>query len=73
MSITEIEAAIAQLPPEEVAQLKQRLTQVEAKSTGEQDPLLRLLGMVDTDVQDVAERHDDYLGQALLLGALHGR
>ncbi|HZW34900.1 MAG TPA: hypothetical protein VFF52_29525 [Isosphaeraceae bacterium] len=31
----------------------------------ENDPLLRWAGAIDSDVADVAERHDRYLGQAL--------
>jgi len=73
MSIAEIEAEITKLPAEEVAALKQWLAQREAKSVTGQDPLLQLLGTVETDVPDVAERHDTYLGQALLLEATHGR
>jgi hypothetical protein len=31
----------------------------------EQDPLIRWAGTLDLEVSDVAERHDDYLGDAL--------
>jgi hypothetical protein len=31
----------------------------------EDDPLLQLAGIVDSDVPDVGERHDEYIGQAL--------
>jgi hypothetical protein len=31
----------------------------------EQDPLMRWAGALDSEVSDVAERHDDYLGNAL--------
>jgi len=30
-----------------------------------QDPLLQLAGIIEAEVTDVAERHDDYIGQAL--------
>ncbi len=30
------------------------------------DPLLKLAGMIESGVTDVAERHDDYLGEAAL-------
>jgi len=30
-----------------------------------EDPLLKLLGCIDSDVADAAERHDDYIGSAL--------
>src|SRR5574341_399935 len=30
------------------------------------DPLLQLAGVLESDLNDVAERHDDYLGQQLL-------
>ncbi len=33
------------------------------------DPLLKLLGTLDSDVSDVAEKHDEYLGQALASGS----
>ena len=32
----------------------------------ENDPVLKLLGSVRSDVTDVSERHDYYLGQALM-------
>jgi len=31
----------------------------------ENDPLMRWAGAIDSDVADVAQRHDEYLGQAL--------
>jgi len=31
----------------------------------EEDPLLRWAGAVDSEISDVAERHDYYIGQAL--------
>jgi hypothetical protein len=31
----------------------------------ENDPLMRWAGAIDSDVADVSERHDEYLGQAL--------
>jgi hypothetical protein len=31
----------------------------------ESDPLLRLIGSLNTDVPDLAENHDYYIGQAL--------
>jgi predicted DNA-binding antitoxin AbrB/MazE fold protein len=36
------------------------------------DPLLRLAGTIESDVTDAADRHDQYLGQALA-DELHGR
>jgi len=33
-----------------------------------EDPLLKLLGCIDTDVADTAERHDDYIGLSLSSG-----
>lgn len=36
-----------------------------AVSQVENDPLLALAGTLESDVTDVAERHDHYLGQAL--------
>ncbi len=73
MSITEIEAEITELPAEEVTALKQWLAQREAQSGNGEDPLLKLLGTVESDVPDAAERHDTYLGQALLSEAPNGR
>lgn len=32
----------------------------------EEDPLLQLAGCIETDITDIAERHHDYIGQALL-------
>jgi len=32
----------------------------------EEDPLLRLAGVLDSDLGDVAELHDRYIGQGLL-------
>ncbi len=34
-------------------------------ASGSDDPLMKWAGAVDSDAADVAERHDDYLGQAL--------
>ena len=31
----------------------------------EEDPLLRLSGIIETDIPDVSDRHDEYLGLAL--------
>ena len=31
----------------------------------QQDPLLKLLGSIETDVSDVSGKHDDFLGRAL--------
>jgi hypothetical protein len=31
----------------------------------EEDPLLRWAGAIDSEISDVAERHDYYIGQAL--------
>ena len=30
------------------------------------DPLIALLGTLECDVTDIGERHDDYIGDALL-------
>jgi len=30
------------------------------------DPLLRLAGVFESDVTDISERHDDYIGQGLM-------
>ncbi len=32
----------------------------------ENDPLLRLSGTIDSDISDVADRHDYYIGKSLL-------
>ena len=32
------------------------------------DPLLQLAGALDSDLGDIAERHDDYIGQRLSKG-----
>jgi hypothetical protein len=31
----------------------------------ENDPLMRWAGAIDSDIADVSQRHDEYLGQAL--------
>ncbi len=31
----------------------------------ENDPLMRWAGAIDSDIADVAQRHDEYLGQSL--------
>jgi hypothetical protein len=38
-----------------------------AQSVGpaDDDPLMKLFGSIDSGLGDVAERHDEYLGQAL--------
>ena len=33
-----------------------------------EDPLLKLLGCIDSNIADAAERHDDYIGSALSSG-----
>jgi hypothetical protein len=48
--------------PEEVASDWLRLT-AERESD---DPLLTLLGSLESDVSDLGERHDHYLSQALM-------
>ena len=30
------------------------------------DPLLRLAGVIESELRDVSERHDDYIGQQLI-------
>lgn len=44
-----------------------------ARRAGEMttDPLIALFGTIESPVTDVAERHDDYIGQAVLKD-LHG-
>ncbi len=37
-----------------------------ARPAPEDDPLLKLAGVIDSNVTDVGSRHDDYIGQALL-------
>ena len=36
------------------------------------DPLIRLAGCITSDITDIAERHHEYLGQALLDELRHG-
>ena len=44
-----------------------RQTQVDhARETQCTDPLLRLAGTLECEVTDIGERHDDYIGDALL-------
>ena len=33
--------------------------------TVDKDPLIRLFGSIETDITDGAERHDDYIGNAI--------
>jgi hypothetical protein len=35
-------------------------------SSSESDPLIALLGSIDSDLTDVAERHDEYIGAELM-------
>ncbi len=37
-----------------------------ARPAPEDDPLLKLAGVIDPNVTDVGSRHDDYIGQALM-------
>ena len=37
-----------------------------ARPAPEDDPLLKLAGVIEPDVTDVGRRHDDYIGQALV-------
>lgn len=41
------------------------LLQANSAQSVETDPLLRLIGSLNIDVPDLAENHDDYIGQAL--------
>ena len=46
----------------------QLLTQLLTPATApdlENDPLIALFGSIQSDIPDLADRHDDYLGQAL--------
>jgi hypothetical protein len=47
--------------------LEALLTQLAAKAVQPmpEDPLLKLLGSIGSDVSDVSSRHDDYLGRSL--------
>ena len=38
----------------------------------EDDPLLRLAGVLDSDLKDIAEHHDVYLGHSLAEGLTSG-
>ena len=40
---------------------------------GHPDPLIALLGTLECDVTDIGERHDDYIGDALLEGLLEDK
>lgn len=42
--------------------LEQTVKQIEPDQN---DPLVQLFGSIKTDIQDVADRHDHYIGQAL--------
>ena len=39
---------------------------VEGTYANDPDPLIALLGTLECDVTDIGERHDDYIGDALL-------
>lgn len=39
----------------------------QAQETQVSDPLLRLVGTLECEVTDIGERHDDYIGDALLV------
>lgn len=39
----------------------------QAQETQVPDPLLRLVGTLECEVTDIGERHDDYIGDALLV------
>jgi len=54
-------AAQQQTTVEQVA--VQRLA--ENGNSASPDPLLRLAGVLDSGITDIAERHDDYIGQTL--------
>ncbi len=49
----------AQLVAEWVSEVAQRVGEAKA------DPLVALFGTIESPVQDIGERHDDYIGQAL--------
>ena len=40
--------------------------ELKAQRQPERDPLLALAGTLTSDVTDIGERHDEYIGQALL-------
>ncbi|MCU0552954.1 MAG: hypothetical protein MUC48_26790 [Leptolyngbya sp. Prado105] len=45
--------------------LIQNLTPASPMPDAKTDPLLKLIGCINTDISDVAENHDHYIGQAL--------
>lgn len=55
-------AAQTRSTPEQVA--AKRLA--EDARRREEDPLLKLLGSIDSDISDVAENHDKYIGEGLM-------
>jgi hypothetical protein len=63
-----VQAQLLQKSPEElvVQVLSQQLTLTQAESQlaeDPSDPLLKLIGSIHSDIPDVAENHDHYIGQ----------
>lgn len=55
-----------QTPEETILQLlTQSLTPTAPPPDPKTDPLHQLIGCIDTDIPDIAENHDHYIGQAL--------
>lgn len=52
---------IGQSPEQFISEwLRNAITQ-----TDHDDPLLQLAGIFESDIRDISERHDDYIGQEL--------
>lgn len=63
----EIYAPLLDKAQRDSSTLEALLTQLAAKAVQSvpEDPLLKLLGSVTSNVSDVSSRHDEYLGQSL--------
>jgi hypothetical protein len=61
------QAAQTQTTPEQliIQLLAQNLTPTTFPPDLSNDPLFKLIGCIDTDISDVAENHDHYIGQAI--------
>jgi hypothetical protein len=61
------QAAQTQTTPEQfiIQLLTQNLIPNTPPSNLTNDPLFQLIGCIDSDILDVAEKHDEYIGQAI--------
>jgi hypothetical protein len=64
-ALTQILTQTQQTPEETILQLLTQSLTPPLEPDLANDPLFKLIGCIDSDIPDIAENHDYYIGQAL--------